>query len=157
GTAGLSCEWVRRSPDHCAYGIDLDPAPLAWARSHRLPRMRGAASRVHLLRADVLTARVPPADVTMAYNFSWWVFQTRELLGKYFRAAHRGLKRDGLLMLETFGGTESMDSLIETKRVTGKRTPDGDALPSFRYTWEQERFDAVTHRLHAAIHFDLPG
>ena len=65
GTAALSGGWVLRSPSNVAYGIDLDPVPLAWASKHRLSRLNGA-SRVHLLRADVLHARVPPADLTLA-------------------------------------------------------------------------------------------
>src|SRR5690348_15921911 len=32
GTAGLACAWVLRDPAHVAYGVDLDPVPLAWAR-----------------------------------------------------------------------------------------------------------------------------
>ncbi len=157
GTAGLACEWARRAPWHHAYGVDLDPEPLEWAAVHRLDRMREAARRVTLVRGDVLTVRLPKADITMAYNFSYWVFHTRALLGAYFRAARRGLQNDGLFMLEMFGGTETMDTLTESKRVTGKRDAEGRALPAFRYTWEQESFDPVTHRLRAAIHFTLPG
>src|SRR5262249_2601703 len=82
---------------------------------------------------------------------------TRDALRGYFRAAHRGLARDGLLLLESFGGTEAMDVLTESKTLRGRRDVDGRALPNFRYTWEQESFDPVTHRLRAAIHFALPG
>jgi len=157
GTAGLACEWARRSPTHRAYGVDLDPEPLEWAAIHRLDRMREAARRVTLVRGDVMTVRLPRADVTLAYNFSYWVFHTRALLGQYFRAAHRGLAKDGLFLLEMFGGTEAMDVLTESKRITGRQGPEGEALPAFRYTWEQESFNPVTHRLRAAIHFALPG
>jgi SAM-dependent methyltransferase len=157
GTAGLACAWVRRDPARRAIGVDLDAEPLEWARAHRLPRLREAARRVTLVRGDALRARVPRADVTMAYNFSWWVFHSRAELAAYFRAARRGLVRDGLLVLETFGGTESAVALRETRRIAGRRGPDGEALPNFRYTWEQESFNPITHRLRCAIHFALPG
>jgi SAM-dependent methyltransferase len=157
GTAGLACGWALRAPDHVAYGVDLDPEPLAWARAHRLARMRAAAERVHLVQGDVLHARVPPADVTLAYNFSFWVFHERSRVRAYFRAARRGLARDGVLLLEMFGGTGAATELVETRRIVGRRGPDGEALPAFRYVWEHERFNPVTHRLEAAIHFDLPG
>jgi SAM-dependent methyltransferase len=148
---------VGRDPAHRALGVDLDPEPLAWARAHRIPRLREAAARVRLVRGDVLTARLPRADVTMAYNFSYWVFHTRAALGAYFRAARRGLAPDGLLMLEMFGGTETMEALTESRLFTGRRGPDGEALPRFRYTWEQESFNPVTHGLKCAIHFQLSG
>jgi SAM-dependent methyltransferase len=157
GTAGLACAWALRDPAHVAYGVDLDPDPLAWARAHRLAHMNEGTDRVHLLQGDVLHARVPPADVTLAYNFSYWVFHTRPALLAYFRAAHRGLKRDGLLLLEMFGGTEAMSELVESRRIVGRSGPDGVPIAPFRYVWEQERFDAVTHSLQCAIHFELAG
>jgi SAM-dependent methyltransferase len=157
GTAGLACGWVQRDPGNVAYGVDLDPEPLGWARAHRLAHMNAGKDRVTLVQGDVLHARVPKVDVTMAYNFSYWVFHTRPALLAYFRAAHEGLKRDGLLMLEMFGGTEAMIELVESRRIAGRSGPDGVPLPAFRYVWEQERFDPVTHGLRCAIHFRLAG
>ena len=156
GTAALSGGWVLRSPANVAYGIDLDPDPLAWAARHRLSRLNGS-DRVHLVRGDVLSARVPPADLTLAYNFSFFVFKTRALLLQYFRAARRGLGKDGVLMLGMFGGTEACEAMTETRRIAAKQAVDGTRLPAFRYVWEQERFNPVTHDLFCSIHFEVPG
>ena len=157
GTAALSAGWVMRSSAHVAYGIDLDPEPLAWARAHRLPRLRSASRRVHLLQSDVLHARAPRADLTLAYNFSFFVFKTRRQLLAYFKAARRGLKSDGVLLLSTFGGTQAFETMSETRRIAAKQAVDGTRLPSFGYIWEQERFNPVTHDLFCSIHFKLPS
>lgn len=157
GTAALSCGWVLRHPSNIAYGIDLDPEPLAWATKHRLAQMKHGAERVHLVLGNVLDARVPKADVTLAYNFSFWVFKTRPELLAYFRAARAGLLDDGVLLLGMFGGTEAMDAMVEARRIPAKQAPDGTRLPAFRYVWEQETFNPITHDLSCAIHFEVPG
>ncbi|MEO6462063.1 MAG: class I SAM-dependent methyltransferase, partial [Candidatus Eisenbacteria bacterium] len=72
-TAALATAFALRDPDNVSYGVDLDPAPLAWARRHRLAQLNDAADRVHLVEGDVRTARVPKVDLTLAYNFSSWV------------------------------------------------------------------------------------
>ena len=156
GTAALSCGWVMRSPENVAYAVDLDPEPLAWARKHRLARLNGA-ERVHLIQADVRHARAPRADLTLAYNFSFFVFKTRALLLSYFRAARRALREDGLLMLGMFGGTEACEAMVESRRIGATQAADGTRLPAFRYVWEQERFNPVTHDLFCSIHFEVPG
>lgn len=156
GTAALSCGWVLRSPSNEAYGVDLDRSVLAWARRHRLARLNGA-DRVHLVQANVLNARVPRADVTLAYNFSFWIFKTRPSLLAYFRAARRALVDDGVLLLSMYGGTGVFETLIEPRRIPAKQAVDGTRLPAFRYVWEQERFNPITNDLFCSIHFELPG
>jgi SAM-dependent methyltransferase len=131
GTAALSCGWALRHPSNVAYGVDLDPSVLAWARKHRLARLNGA-DRVHLVEANVLDARVPPVDVTLAYNFSFWIFKTRRQLLAYFRAARRGLKKDGLLLLSMYGGTGVFETMVEPRRIPAKQAVDGSRLPAFK-------------------------
>ncbi|MGH7724864.1 MAG: SAM-dependent methyltransferase [Candidatus Eiseniibacteriota bacterium] len=156
-TAALGAAWVLRHPDATAVGVDLDPVPLAWAERYRLARMGRLAKRLRLVRGDVRTARVPKADVTVALNFSYWVFKEREELLAYFRSARRGLARDGLLVLNAFGGFEAMREATETKRIAASQTVDGLRLPAFRYIWEQESFNPVTNEILCSIHFELAG
>ncbi len=157
GTAALAAAWVLRHDDTTAVGVDRDPEPLAWARRERLARMGRAAGRVELVRADVRTARVPPADVTVALNFSYWVFKRRAGLLDYFSAARRSLARHGLFVLNAFGGFEAMRKAVDAKRIPASQAVDGLRLPAFRYVWEQESFNPVTHEIRCAIHFELPG
>jgi len=155
-TAALATAFAMRNPDNTSYGVDLDPVALAWARQHRLSRLRGGvAERVHLVKGDVRTARVPRVDLTLAYNFSYWVMKTRRELLDYFRAARRGLKKDGVFIVSAFGGSDAIRPLVERRRITGKQAPDGWALPPFRYVWEQESFNPIDHAFRCAIHFEF--
>ena len=36
GTAAFACEWVKRSRENRAWGIDLDPEPLAWGKDRHI-------------------------------------------------------------------------------------------------------------------------
>jgi len=156
GTAALSAGWVLRSPLNVAYGVDLDPEPLAWARKHRLSRLNGH-ERVHLVQGDVLNARTPRADLNLAHNFSFWVFKQRPQLLAYFRAAYRSLKSDGVLVLSMYGGTESFEPAIERRRIPATQAVDGTRLPAFKYIWDQERFNPLTHEVFCSISFKVPG
>jgi SAM-dependent methyltransferase len=153
GTAWLAAEWVLRGPEHRAVAVDLDAEPLAWARRHRVPRMREAARRLTLLRRDVRAVTRPRVDIVAALNFSYWVFKQREELRRYFRAARRALRPRGLLVVNAFGGTEAMDRLLETRRIPPGRAPDGLRMPGFLYQWEHARFNPVTHELLCHMHF----
>ena len=50
GTAQLACAWAQRRPENRAWGLDLDPEVMVWARAQRLARLGGVARRS--LRAD---------------------------------------------------------------------------------------------------------
>ncbi len=153
GTAQLACAWAMRGPDRRAWGVDLDPEPLAWARRVHFPAMREAARRVALVRADVRAARTPPVDVVCAMNFSWWVFHERRELVRYFTRVRRTLRPGGLLFANSFGGTEAMEPLVERRRIPVSNAPDGSLMSSFLYEWEHESFDPISHRTRCAIHF----
>ena len=145
GTGLLACAWAASRADRRALGVDLDPTPLEYGeRRHRAP-LGEAAKRVQLVRADVRELRRPKADVTMALNFSYNCFQHRAELLSYLRSARTSLAAEGLLILDVFGGTESMEILEEENEKEG-----------FQYVWDQEDFDPVSHRMKARIHFRFP-
>ncbi len=157
-TAALATAFALRHPENVGYGVDLDPEALAWARRHRLARLdRAVVERVRLIEGDVRNARVPRVDMTLAYNFSYWVMKSRAELVAYFRAARRGLKSDGVFVVNAFGGTDAMRPLVERRRIPAKQAPDGWALPRFRYVWEQESFNPIDHAFRCAIHFEFDG
>jgi len=154
-TAALSVAWAQRGRDRRAWGVDLDPEPLAWARRHRLPYAREAAKRVKLIRGDVRTARRPAVDVACALNFSWWVFHQRADLVQYLRAARAGLKSRGVLVLNLFGGGDSERALTERTRKRATQGADGSSVPGFTYVWEHASLNPLDRRLVAHIHFEL--
>ena len=154
-TAALATAWVRRGRERRAWGVDLDPEPLAWARRHRLPWAREAAKRVTLVRGDVRKVRRPAVDVACALNFSWWVFHERVDLVRYLRAARAGLKAGGVLVMNLFGGGDAERELTERTRKRAENAPDGTPLPRFTYVWEHASLNPVDRRLVAHIHFEL--
>ena len=157
GTAALAAAWALRRPQHRAWGVDHDRRVLAWARAHRVPRLGEVARRLKLARRDVRRCRTPRVDAVVALNFSYWILRERRDLLRYFRAAHDSLRRGGVFVLNAYGGTETMDTLVEKQRVAPSRSVEGDPVPGFTYIWEHTAFNPVDHELRCAIHFDLGG
>jgi len=155
-TAHLAAQWVLRRPLNRAWGVDLDPRPLAWTRRHRLPVMRAAARRLTLLRRDVRRVRSPKVDVVAALNFSYWVFKQRAELLEYFRAVRRSLRPGGMLVVNAFGGTEAMAELVEKRRIAATTAVDGSPIGPFTYLWQHASFNAIDHHIVCHIHFRFP-
>ncbi|MFN0059262.1 MAG: class I SAM-dependent methyltransferase [Planctomycetota bacterium] len=146
GTSLMCCEWVRAHKENIAHGVDLDPEPIAWGRAHNLSRLKPAQqSRVHLRVGNALEGGTPAADVVVGLNFSYYIFKTRELLRRYFAAAYRNLKQDGLFVIDVEGGWEALGATNEERRER-----------RFVYTWEQESFNAITHDARCSIHYSFP-
>jgi hypothetical protein len=145
GTAAVCHAWVKGRPDRAAYGVDLDPEPLGWAREHNTPKLSARAqAQVKLVQGDVRTARTPKADIVSAQNFSFYVFATRASLLEYFRAARSNLSKRGIMVLDMIGGPEVMVDESEESRVVGGR---------FTYVWEQCRYDPIRNYAVFRIHF----
>lgn len=146
GTALACCEWVRRSRQHEAVGVDLDAEVLAWASAHNVAKLApSAAKRLTLLQADVLSAVTPPADVLLAFNFSYWIFKERSTLQRYFERARAHLAPDGLFLLDAYGGYHALKEMRERQ--------DFD---SFTYIWDQAEYDPVSGQATCHIHFAFP-
>jgi ABC-type Fe3+/spermidine/putrescine transport system ATPase subunit len=96
-------------------------------------------------RGDVLEVKTPKVDIVAAQNFSFMLFEERKTLLRYFRAAHAALDREGLFVLDMFGGPDVMNETEEVRPLKG-----------FSYVWEQRSFDPVTHHAEYAIHFRFP-
>ncbi|MCB9897678.1 MAG: class I SAM-dependent methyltransferase [Planctomycetes bacterium] len=156
GTAAVSCEFVKVRPGNVAWAIDLDAPTLEWGDREHRARLGERAADVHLLMGDVRTARTPKVDLLCACNFSYWIFKQRAELLAYFRVVRKRLGREGILLLDAFGGSESMEPTIEPRVVSGQRAPDGSRVPRFTYEWEQGEFDVIDHGLVCRIHFELP-
>jgi len=155
GTAQMAAAWVLRRPENLAWGVDLHAPTLAWARRHRLSRMREHARRLTLVRADVRSVTRPRVDVVAAYNYSFWVFKKRPDLLRYFRGARASLRPGGLFFVTAFAGNRAMGTLTERTYVPGSYSIDGERVPPFTYVWEQNRFNAIDHDILCHIHFRL--
>ncbi len=145
GTAALACEFVAQDPDRSAVGVDQDPAPLAWGREHNLAALPPhARERVRLIESDVLEI-AESADVIAATNFSYWIFETRDRMRRYFRQVREALPPDGLFFLDAYGGSDCHE---EKEYV---RDEDG-----FQFIWDQAAYDPITGHMDCAIHYQFP-
>jgi len=151
GTALLSKMWAQQSAKHTAIAVDLDQPTLDWAKANRFHK------RVDYLQGDVLTVRSKPADMVCALNFSYSVFQNREVLRRYFENVLRGLKRKGTFVLDIYGGPTSISVIKESRKIDAGKTIDGTAYPKFKYIWEQARFNYVDNSTTCHIHFKVKG
>ena len=146
GTASAACEWVKQGERFQAIGVDIEPSVLEWGRANRVTRLPVAdQARVRLIESDVLEVETPPVDILIAFNFSYWIFNTREQMKAYFKKAYDAIKDDGLFFVDMFGGSEAQE---ETKEKTKHK--------GFTYIWHQAEFHPVTNYMRTHIHFKFP-
>jgi hypothetical protein len=144
GTALLCAEWIKSHSQRTALGVDLDPEVLAWGIDHNLSPLGEPGQRLYLLEQDVRESTPTKSDVVVALNFSYWVFKTRQDLLGYFKAVREGLTKDGLVLLDAYGGWEAQEPMLEPRDIGG-----------FTYVWDQDAFDPVTHDVTNHIHFEF--
>jgi SAM-dependent methyltransferase len=158
GTALLACAWAQSDPHRHAVGVDLHPPTLEWAQRHRLSVLDpDSRARVELVHADVLDYQGDEVDVVAALNFSYMVFDRRELLKAYFRRVWEQLAPGGVFLLDLFGGPHAQEAMKERKRVPAGADFAGTPFPEFEYVWEQASFNAVDQHIQCHIHFRGPG
>lgn len=143
GTALLCAEWVKKR-GRTAVGIDLDGSVLSWGTLHNLAPLGEPGRRIQLLEQDVRARCRGRFDVSVALNFSYSVFRTRSELRDYFRAVRRGLAKDGLFFVDTYGGYESWKPMQERRRLRG-----------FTYVWHQASVNPIDHSVTNHIHFEF--
>ena len=147
GTAAMCCEWVGRSKQNTAIGVDIDPEVLAWGREHNLARLAPEARlRINLLQEDVFRVKTDkPVEVVLAMNFSYQLFMTREKLGGYLRKVREALGTDGILFMDAYGGYDAHREIREKTKYKG-----------FKYIWEQARYNPIDGKMRCHIHFGFP-
>jgi len=146
GTASACCEWVREGQGRTAIGVDLDPEVLVWGLANRVSRLgEEQKQRVKLIEDNVLSVQTEKVDVVGAFNFSYFIFQQRELMKQYFRSVYDSLKDDGMFFLDAFGGYEAFEEMKEKTKYD-----------NFTYIWEQAVYYPVTGEMTCYIHFKFP-
>lgn len=146
GTAIVCIEWIKRHRDHVAIGVDLDPAVLDLAAARSRKRLTPAQrKRLKLLRGDVQTIKAPRVDSVLAMNFSYFIYKTRDELRRYFKSVHRALVKDGLFLLDAYGGSDSYLEIEEDRNFDG-----------FTYLWDQNIVNPITGNVVNHIHFEFP-
>jgi SAM-dependent methyltransferase len=149
GTGCLCFEWVKLGKNHEAIGIDLDPKALSWGeRKHRPEITAQQSDRVQLIKGDVLHRRATKPHMICALNFSYFFIKDRARLKKYFQSCKDSLVKGGVLALDVFGGPDYLLPSTDRRRNSEFK---------FDFWWEIKKFDAITHDIEAAIHFQPFG
>jgi len=149
GTFANCTAWVKQSDEKVAYGIDLDPEPLAWGDKHHfIPLSSGQKERLKVIQGDVLSPDLPFADAICALNFSYFLFKQRQELKRYFTNCLKTLNKDGILVLDCFGGS----SCSEPNEEETEYEDEG-----YSYFWDQDSFDPLNNYAQFHIHFKLDG
>jgi SAM-dependent methyltransferase len=146
GTALLCAEWVKGSKERSATGVDIDRGVLNWGKQHNLAPLGDAQERIALLCQDVRAKVKQKHDIICAFNFSYWIFKTREAMKAYFAHIKSGLAKGGLFFLDAYGGWESHQPMQEHRKIRA----------GFTYVWDQNTFDAISHDVTNYIHFEFP-
>jgi SAM-dependent methyltransferase len=145
GTAILCAAWVKSHRERTATGLDIDRPTLDWGKKHNLAPLGDAQERVTLLQEDVRANVKKKHDIICAFNFSYWIFKTREEMKHYFAQVRKGLAKGGLFFLDAYGGWESHEPMQEHRKIKA----------GFTYVWDQNTFDAITHDVTNYIHFEF--
>ncbi len=147
GTYALCDQWVRDSRRHRAIGVDLDPEPLAYGKDRFFDKLKPEQQqRLLVYRANVLSKRLPSADIICALNFSYCIFHERRQMLEYFASCRQALNRDGILIIDVLGGSLYQKGEEQMTRLEG-----------FNYYWDQEYFNPIDGRTRFHIHFKRRG
>ena len=143
GTTNSSCEWVRRRSSNVAWSVDLDPDVLEWGRKNHINKLKPEQQkRMNVIKANVLDCGITETDVVLAMNFSYWIFKERKLMLQYFRSVYDSLVKDGLFILDFFGGYEAFREMEESTEHEG-----------FTYVWDQAHYNPINGHGTFHIHF----
>lgn len=149
GTFAVCCEWAKLSPKNMAVGVDIDDEPIAYGREHYLSLLKKSdQDRVKLVKADVLTAKLPSADISCSLNFSYFCFKDRAVLKKYLHNALQSLNPGGIHVLDCFGGGKCHEANEEETMYED----DG-----FSYFWDQDTFNPINNFAQFYIHYQRKG
>lgn len=147
GTHAISCEWVLLNEKYDSFGIDLDLEPVEYGTKYYLSQMSASdQKRVTIKIANVLDKNLPTTDIILAINFSYYIFKQRKELISYFKNCQERLNKDGLFIVDCFGGPQCM---IENEEETEHE--------DFSYFWDQDNYDPITNYASYYIHFKPKG
>lgn len=139
----LCCEWVKKGEDYQAIGIDLDDEPLEYGeKNYKALLSEEQQNRLKLFKLDATSTNLPNADIICALNFSYMGLKKRADLLKYLKNCYQSLNKDGILVLDCFGGSSTQEP-NEHETI----------YDNFSYFWDQDTFNPVTHEAMFYIHF----
>ncbi|MBC6416145.1 MAG: class I SAM-dependent methyltransferase [Bdellovibrionales bacterium] len=147
GTFYMAFQWVQDHKLNKAIAIDVDKKPIEYGIKHHLCQLNASQKkRFTFLNKNILTPRLPSAELITVSNFSYFALKTQNLMLKYFKNVHKSLYKKGLFILDVMGGPDC-EKIIEEERK----------YKTFTYFWDQDYFDPIQREGHYHIHFKRKG
>ena len=159
GTAKLAIDWVLKDKKNKSVAIDLNESVLNWTQKYSLSKLtNGEQKRIKLINQNVLDYRNSFVDIAYALNFSYCYFKERETLKNYFKNINKSLHKNGIFILDIYGGTESIIAKQDAPRIIpGFTSIKKIKIPDFEYIWDQKKYNPINHHTSCSIHFKIPG
>lgn len=147
GTFAISCEMAKYNEDIEIHGIDLDPEPIEYGKANYFTELNPTQQgRITIHEANVLETNLPRTDIICAQNFSYMIFKKRQQLKEYIQNAYNRLNKDGILVMDCFGGKDCQEANEHETEHDG-----------FSYYWDQDGYNPITHEGLFYIHFKRKG
>lgn len=147
GTGAMACDWVKEGKDYTSYAIDLDPEPVKYGKENHYTRLNEEEqTRMKYVMGNVLEKQDFSTDITVAFNFSYFIFKKREELLKYFKRVRKTLKSDGAFFVDIFGGTECYEEMEEETE-----------FDNHSYFWDCDSYNPLNNEVLYYIHFKKDG
>lgn len=143
GTFAVCCQWVKSKNNRKAIGIDLDKVPLKYGHDNYYSKLTAKEqSRVIVYNKNVLDVKTLSVDIVTASNFSYYIFKERKKLLEYFKVAKKSLNKNGLFIIDCFGGSDCYEP-----------NEDSTKHKNFTYYWDQDSYNPITNEATFYIHF----
>ena len=143
GTGLMACDWVQQNDECTAFGIDLDMEPLSFGVVNHYDELsEDEQKRMKYINGNVMSKYDFKTDVTVAFNFSYYLFKKRADLLKYFTQVRQHMKKDSAFFIDMFGGTEARKELEESVKHK-----------NHTYYWDCSKYNPLTAECLYHIHF----
>jgi hypothetical protein len=104
-------------------------------------------SRLSPKLQDAIT-KTEAVDIVATFNFSYCLIHERALLLEYLKKVHASLNKQGMMILDLFGGSES-----ETPEVQEREIDNNDQILPFTFEFERKSFNPISRISNYGIHF----
>lgn len=151
GTFALSCCWVQSADDRTAISIDIDHETIEYGKKNYFANLaQSEQDRLKVIEGNAIV-ETDTVDIIATFNFSYCLLHKRAELLEYFKKCHNSLNKDGMLILDIFGGSES-----EIPEVQERDIDNCDYIAPFVFEFERKDFNPITRLANYGIHFKYP-
>lgn len=148
GTFALSCCWVQSNDKRQAIAIELDHSILDYGITNYWSNLTDSQKkRLEYIEGNSIS-QSRSVDICVAFNFSYCLLHQRSDLIRYFSNIYQSLNSEGVLVLDTFGGSES-----EVENIEERVIDNNDYLEPFDFQFVLESFNPVDRMAHYHINF----